>query len=154
LLLVALAAPIAMVAATTAPANAATAAALVVQGNGGISPGLGAVPAQQGFSFDGLADVAGLLCGTTYAPGLNVPVHADGTDLAGSVAEGAGTLNVTADACTGSGVFVRVGAVVVVALALPVATAATGVCAFKPDQLTPPVTSYFVACGSAIASTQ
>jgi hypothetical protein len=153
LLLVALAAPIAMIAATTAPASAASAATAVVQGGGTISPGLTAVPTAQTFSFSGTAKVVGVICGTTYAA-ADVGISADGNDLLGNVAEGAGLLNVTIGGCTASGAYVRVGAAVVVALALPVATLGTGLCGFVPDQLTPPVTSYQVKCASAIVSTQ
>lgn len=152
-LLVALAAPIAMIAATTAPASAATAATAVVQGNGTITPGLTAIPTAQNFDFTGTATVTGVLCGTTYVA-ASVGITASGNDLAGNVAEGAGTLTVTIGGCAASGAYVRVGAAVVVALALPVATAATGVCVFVPGQLTPPVTSYSVTCVAAIVSTQ
>ena len=151
LLLVAVAAPIAMIAATTAPANAATAATAVVHGFGGISPGLDVVPAPQTFSFGGDAITTGVVCGTTYAA-QTIGISAEGTDILGTVAEGAGLLNVTLGGCTASGAYVRVGAVVVVALALPVATVATGLCGFIPGSLTPPVRSYEVYCGSAIVS--
>lgn len=155
LLLVCLAAPVAMVAATTAPASAASAAVAVVTGNGTISPALTAVPScatgsGNNFSFDGNAAVTGVVNG---APEANVNHHisANGTDLCGSAAAGAGTINVTIDGLgSANGVFVRVGAVVVVALALPVGNIDLGVCAFVPGETPPaPVGTYSVVCGAA-----
>jgi hypothetical protein len=148
-LLVALAAPIAMIAATTAPASAASAATAVVTGTGTIDPPLDLNPVGHTFDFSGNALTTGVLCGTTHAA-ENLSASASGTDIAGTILEGAGLLSVTIDGCTGSGAYVRVGATVVVALALPAVTAATGVCAFVPNPLTPPVGAYSVTCGSLI----
>jgi hypothetical protein len=155
LLLVAIAAPVAMVAATAAPASATTAGAAVIQGAGTIDPplGLDVPPNGHVFSFNGTATGAGLFCDTTLAGG-SAPISADGSDLAGTVAEGAGLINVHVGACTWQGAYVRVGAAVVVALALPAATLATGVCGFVPGSLTPPVANYSVTCVAAIASTK
>lgn len=120
-------------------AGAATAVAGEVTGAGTIAPGLTAVPTAQTFSFAGTI-AAGVGAGTAIA--------AHGADLAGSVAEGAGTVTITAPA-TCAGVFVRVGAVVVAATAGTKPCAAAGVFAFIPDQIGAPapagtttVTSY------------
>ena len=148
-LLVALAAPVAVIAATTAPASAASAGVGVVTGAGSISPGLTAVPAQQSFSFSGNATVAGVVNGGAEVA-TNHAISANGTDLAGSYAAGAGPINVSLSGFpTMSGFFVRVGAVVAVAVVGPVATAGAGVCGFVPGQVAPaPVTTYSVACGA------
>jgi hypothetical protein len=156
LLLVCLAAPIAMVAATTAPASAASAGAAVVTGTGGINPGLTAVPScvppgtGNDFSFDGNAAVTGVINGAAEV-NVNHHITASGHDLCGSYAAGAGTINVTIDGLgSANGAFVRVGAVVVVALALPVGNIDFGACAFVAVQTPPaPVTDYSVVCGAA-----
>src|SRR4051812_16563286 len=142
-LLVALAAPVAMIAATTAPASAASAGVAAVTGGGTISPGLTAIPTAQTFSFGGTATVVGVINGAPQAA-VNHSISASGTDLAGSYAAGAGPLTVNISGLPSmSGFFVRVGAAVVVAVTGPVASAGAGACAFVATQ-TPPatVTSY------------
>ena len=148
LLLVAVAAPIALIAATTAPASAAAAATAVVAGEGDITPGLTAVPSPQTFSFNGTATVTGHVNGENLVLAAR-GISASGSDLAGSYAAGAGPLTVSIDGVGSfSGYFVRVGAVVEVTL-VGVAYAAVGVCAFTAHQLPPAtVTSYSVTCGS------
>ena len=148
-LLVAVAAPIAMIAATTSPASAASAGVAAITGSGTISPGLGAVPEAQTFSFSGNATVVGVVNGSAEAA-VNHSIDASGTDLAGSYAAGAGPLTVNLSGVPSmSGYFVRVGAVVAVAVVGPVASAGAGICGFVPGQ-TPParVQSYSVACAS------
>jgi hypothetical protein len=147
--LLAAALPLALIASTPSPASAAIVGAGLVQGSGTISPGLGVVPTAQNFSFGGSVTGA-IVNGTT--PSLSAPCSASGHDLAGSVAEGAGTVNAS---CAGAllpiGVFVRVGAVVVAAFADVAGGAGGGVFAFQPDQLPPAtVTSYhLVGVGAA-----
>ena len=144
--LLAVAVPIVMLAVSAAPASAAvSAAAMKVDGAGTIAPGLTAVPAAQMFSFGGWARVTGVLCDLVYVDGW-VPVSADGTDVAGSVAEGVGLIDVVIGGCPANGVFVRVGAAVHVALVLPSYTSGSAACDFVPDQLTPPITSYQASC--------
>ncbi|MCU1591853.1 MAG: hypothetical protein JWP11_3109 [Frankiales bacterium] len=154
LLLVAVAAPVALVAATTAPASAASAGVAVVTGTGSISPGLTAVPSGQSFSFGGTALVTGVVNSAPEAA-VSHSISASGSDLAGSYAEGAGTLNVNISGLPSmGGVFVRIGAVVLVAVTGPVASAGAGVCGFVAAQLPPAtVTDYTVACGSLALST-
>src|SRR4051794_15202854 len=148
-LLVALAAPVAMIAATSAPASAASAGVGVVTGAGSISPGLTAVPAPQTFSFGGSALVTGVVNG---APEAATPhsISASGNDLDGNYAAGAGTLTVNLSGLPSmSGFFVRVGAVVAVAVTGPVASAGTGICGFVPTEAPPAaVQHYSVACGA------
>jgi hypothetical protein len=154
-MLVALIAPVAMIAAANAPAAAASdtaavvsAAAIVVQGSGQIDPPLGVDPIGHNFYFLGTATITGLFCGATYL-GSARPIAANGIDIAGSVAEGAGLLTVDIGGCVASGAFIRVGPVVVVALATPTVTAATAVCGFVPTPLTPPVTYFSADCVGA-----
>jgi hypothetical protein len=93
-----------------------------VTGAGLISPGLTLLPAPQDFSFSGTATLG--LHGSA--------ISANGTDLAGSILEGVGFINLTAPfAC--SGVFVRVAAVVVV-IPTPLCGGG-GVFAFVPNQV-------------------
>ena len=56
--------PLALIASTPSPASAATVGAGLVQGSGSISPGLGAVPTAQNFSFGGSVTGA-IVNGTT-----------------------------------------------------------------------------------------
>lgn len=153
-LLVAATAPIALVMATTAPASASAPSALVlaVTGGGSISPGLTAVPQPQTFSFSGTALVTGVEHGNPVAAAPR-SISASGSDLAGSYAAGAGPITVNLqNQASQSGYFVRVGAVVAVAVVGPLASAGAGVCAFEARQLPPAtVTSYDVVCG-AVAS--
>jgi hypothetical protein len=148
-LLVALAAPVAVIAATTAPASAASAGVGVVTGSGTISPGLTAVPAAQTFSFGGSALVTGVVNGAPEAAVAH-PISASGSDLAGSYAAGAGPITVNLSGVPSmSGFFVRVGAVVAVAVVGPVASAGAGVCGFVATELPPAaVQHYSVACGA------
>lgn len=145
--------PVALFATTMAPANATDAAgAGLVQGAGGISPGLGVVPQPQDFSFGG--SVTGpVVNGTT--PSLSASCAASGHDIDGSVAEGLGTVSAN---CAGAtlpiGVFVRIGGAVVAAFADTAGGAAAGLFAFTPDQVPVPpttVTSYqLVGVGAAV----
>lgn len=150
-LLAAVIAPAVLLAAPASPAYASPGAAEgVITGSGSISPGLTAVPAPQNFSFSGTALLTGVVNGS---PEVDVPhgITASGTDLAGSYAEGAGTINITiAGYATMSGVFVRVGAVVFVTVTGgPPTVVGVGICGFVAAQIPPAgVTSYTVVCTS------
>ena len=145
-IVVAIAAP--AIASVAPSASAANADAAVIQGAGTISPGLGAAPAPQSINFGGTATVVG-----THGVAATFGCSFSGSDLAGSLGEGAGTVGggcgpINLSLCA----FVRVGGAVAVVCA-GVGTpkqAAGGVFAFTPDQ-TPPatVTSYHLA-GAAL----
>src|SRR4051812_33779873 len=99
-LLVALAAPVAMIAATTTPASASSTGAAVVTagvaavtGGGTISPGWTTVPSAQTLSFSGTATIMGVVNGSPEAA-VNHSISANGSDLSGSYAAGAGPLTV------------------------------------------------------------
>lgn len=147
-LVVAIAAPaIASVAPSASAANADTA---VIQGQGTIAPGLTAVPTAQSISFGGNATVVG-----THGVAASFGCGFNGSDLAGSLGEGAGTVGggcgpINLSLCA----FVRVGGAVAVACA-GIGTpkqGAAGLFAFTPDQ-TPPavVTSYHLVGGAVYA---
>jgi hypothetical protein len=136
--------PLALVAAS--PASAANVDVAVIQGSGTISPGLGAVPEQQSVQFSGTATVVG-----TDGVAATYPCNFSGTDLAGSVAEGVGTVSgscgpISLTTC----VFVRVAGVVVVACADGVVEVGGAVCVFTPDDVLP-TTSYDLVCAAAYA---
>jgi hypothetical protein len=145
-IVVAIAAP--AIASVTPSASAANADAAVIQGAGSISPGLGAAPQAQNINFGGTATVVG-----THGVAATFGCSFSGSDLAGSLAEGAGTVGggcgpINLSLCA----FVRVGgavAVVCAGIGTP-KQGAGGVFAFTPDQ-TPPatVTSYHLV-GSAL----
>jgi hypothetical protein len=142
--------------ASTSPASAADAAGAAILGSGTISPGLGAVPVPQSFSFTGTATGAGLVAGSVVTP--LTPLHCSfaGTDLAGSAAEGAGFVNGACGAINLNapviGAFVRVGGAVVVAFAgTSPAKAAAGVFAFVPGDVNP-TTKYTLAGVAGYAS--
>ena len=149
--LAAAAAPLALVAVTSPSASAAVAGAGLVQGAGDIQPGLTAVPQDQHFSFNGTVTGAIVNGGVS----TSAPCGATGHDLAGSVEEGAGTVQTLPD-CAGAilptGVFVRVGAVVVAAFADASGGAGAGVFAFQADQLPPATvnTYHLVGVGAAV----
>jgi len=131
-------------------AEAANADAAVIQGSGTIAPGLAAKPVAQSINFGGTATVVG-----THGIAASYSCAFSGSDLAGSLAEGAGTVGggcgpINLSLCA----FVRVGGAVAVACAgtgTPKQGAA-GLFAFTPDQ-TPPavVTSYHLAGGAVYA---
>jgi len=148
-LLVALAAPVAMIAATTAPASAASAGVAVVTGSGIILPGLTAVPTAQTFNFSGNAAVTGVINGSAEV-NVNHPASAAGNDLAGSYAAGAGPLTVNISGLPSmSGFFLRIGAVVAVAVTGPTASVGAGVCGFLAQEIPPAtVQHYSVDCAS------
>jgi hypothetical protein len=152
-LLIAVALPVAMTAGTAQPASALTDATGTVTGAGSINPPLDLVPAWHQFNFSGLAVVSGVVCNVPQVA-LPVDVHADGVDLEGNVAAGVGTLNVHMEGCTWSGVWVRVGASVSIALTSPVGTFGSAWCGFVPGQVTPPVTTFSVSCVAHLASVQ
>jgi hypothetical protein len=92
----------------------------LMQGSGTISPGLTAVPAPQVFSFSGSSTLGGF--------------SGSGTDLAGSIFEGVGTILVRCPLFTRSGVWSRVGWTVHVVLT----NGGGGEFAFIPDQVGAP----------------
>lgn len=139
------------------PAQAATAGAAAVIGGGGISPALAPadLPQQRAFSFAGNATTLGVINGSAEVAGSHA-CSFSGTDLAGTIAEGAGFVNggcgAGLDYSASLGVFVRVGGAVVVAFvdaSAPPVNAAAGVCAFVPTAV--PVSSYTLACGAVAA---
>jgi len=125
--------------------------AAVITGSGTISPGLGPVPAAQSVSFTGTATVVGtdgILA--TYGCSFS------GTDLAGSLLEGVGTVS---GACGplafNTCVFLRIAAEVQVVCAdvtvdpgAPSAAVGAGVCVFVPTSSNP-VTTYDLICAAA-----
>lgn len=140
----AIAMPVMLIAAS--PASAQTADVAVIEGAGTISPGLGAVPEAQSVHFEGTATVVG-----TDGVLASYSCEFDGTDLAGSVAEGVGTVHGTCgpialDLC----VFIRVAGVVLVICPDGVIEVGAAVCVFEPDDLLP-TTSYTLICAAAYA---
>jgi hypothetical protein len=145
-IVVAIAAP--AIASVAPSASAANADAAVIQGAGTISPGLGVAPVPQSVNFGGTATIVG-----THGVAATFSCAFSGSDLDGSLAEGAGIVGggcgpINLSLC----VFVRVGGAVAVVCAgagTPKQGAA-GLFAFTPDQ-TPPatVTSYHLA-GAAL----
>jgi hypothetical protein len=130
----------------TSPAAAASADAAVIQGHGTISPGLTPVPTQQSISFTGTATVVG-----TDGVLATYPCSFTGTDLAGSLAAGVGTVKgncgpLDFTTC----VFVRIGAEVQVICADTGVSVGAAVCVFQPDQINP-TTSYTLTCGAVAA---
>ena len=115
----------------------------VIQGSGTISPGLGATPSPQSISFDGTATVVG-----TDGVLTSWDCSFSGSDPAGSVAAGAGTVSgscgpVAFEIC----VFVREGAHVDVSCASTSSHTggAQAKCAFRPHD-TLPTTAYDLVC--------
>ena len=132
----------------TSPAAAVDANVAVISGSGIISPGLDIVPVQQSISFTGTATYVG-----TDGVLATAPCAFAGTDLRGSIAEGAGTVS---GGCTPYNfslcAFVRVFGVVVVVCAnasVPPLTLGAGVCVFTPDQVLP-TTSYQLVCAAVV----
>ena len=127
--------------------GSARADAAVINGSGSINPGLSEIPAAQSISFTGTATVVGTE-GVLATYGCSF----SGTDLAGSVAEGVGTVAgscgpISFTTC----VFLRIAAEVqVVCAELPV-TIGGAVCVFTPTT-TNPVTTYDLICAAAYAA--
>lgn len=139
----AIAMPLVFTAATPAVA-APNADVALIQGSGTISPGLGAVPEAQSVSFTGTATVVGT-DGVLATYGCSF----SGTDLAGSVAEGVGTVSGACGPLAFSTcVFVRVAGVVGVVCVAGGVGVAQAACVFTPHQ-TLPTTSYDLICEAA-----
>jgi len=135
----------------TTPAVAAAGGAAVIQGSGGISPGLDIIPAEQSISFGGTATVVGI-DGTTPVVGGTYGCSFGGTDLLGWIGSGQGFVAgacgpLSFDTC----VFVREAAHVDVACAGTTGAAAAK-CVFRPHQVLP-VTSYDLTCVVPAAAT-
>lgn len=137
----------------TTPAVAAVAGGAVIQGSGGISPGLDIVPVEQSISFGGTATVVGVN-GTSPEVATTYGCSFSGTDLAGWVGSGVGTVSgacgpLAFDLCA----FVREAAHVDVVCANTSsgAGAAYAKCVFRPHQVLP-VTSYDLTCIAAAAT--
>lgn len=126
-------------------AKAASVDVFEITGGGSISPGLTATGTPQTFNFSG----DGTNVGTD---GVAVATHCDaaGSDSVGSIVIGVTVETVTC--ITGTKVFVlvcidvRVGPVWIIICADASIQYGGFVCAFDPGQLTPPVTSYTLAC--------
>lgn len=129
-------------------AQAANADAAVITGAGTITPGLTATPGPQTVSFGGNAIVVG-----THSTGGTFGCSFGGNDLAGSYAEGAGTVSgfcgpINLALC----VFVRVGGVVPV-ICVGTGTpkqAAGGVFAFIPGETPPATIKDYTLAGAAL----
>lgn len=139
-----LAMPVALLAGS--PAAAAGADLAVITGSGTISPGLNETPRPQSISFTGTATVVGT-DGVLATFGCSFT----GSDLAGSVAEGVGTV---AGACGPIAfptcAFARVGVEVQVACASTTPSVGAAVCIFTPNN-TNPTTSYGLICEAQYA---
>ena len=115
--------------------------AAVITGSGTISPGLTEIPTAQSIAFTGSATVVG-----TEGVLATYPCSFSGSDLAGSVTEGAGTVAGSCGPLVYDCVFVRIG--VEVQVVCPVAAAA--VCVFTPTT-TNPVRSYDLICSAVLS---
>lgn len=124
--------------------------ALVIQGSGTISPGLGATPTPQSISFDGTAFVAGTDGGlATYDCSFS------GTEPQGALAAGAGAVSgacglIRLSFCA----FIHVGATALLACPELVTHLGVGVveCVFRPHD-TLPTTAYDLVCHGDVAMT-
>ena len=129
---------------SAAPASAANADALILDGGGGIFPGLGAAPTAQAFFIAGGIRVTGTNSGT-YTCALA------GSGFADSWVEGVGAFAGNCGPIALSCVYVRV------AVAMPVACVETGLVSrvagglfsFNPQQLPPSTITSFVTSGVA-----
>ena len=148
---VALAAPVLLTVTTPAVAHPLPHVdALVIQGSGTISPGIGVEPDEQSISFTGTATVVG-----TDGVLTTETCSFSGTDPAATIPLGSGTVSgscgpISLSLC----VFIRIGVIVQVVCAevqvgVHVGTA-TATCVFRPhDSL--PTTSFDLVCVAEVA---